>query len=155
MKMRIIEEYREVQESIAVCRSRKMTAERKLAKEIAQYQPAGDCNMGIDYSIERVQTSQHQQDIFETAHNIALLNKLIAELNQELQALFQQRDELRKSINMIGDVKKQVIMYRMDGLKVHMIARKLNYSQGHVYRILKEIDDMKKNCDNHATCEKM
>lgn len=90
---------------------------------------------GINYSQEKVQSSLHQQDIFTTANNIKIITSFIKELEEELVELKGQRNKLEKTINSLGDIKKQYIMYkikhpRMPNWKIanaiHVAPRTLN-----------------------------
>lgn len=139
--MEIIKEFRLVTEQIAVVKSRIRSAERDLEKFIYKSYCPPDVK-AIEYK-ERVQTSMHQIDMFEMAKNIIETQSRIHMLKVELESWYDQRDELEKTINSLGDVKKKVAMLLVKGEKQWRIAKEMNYSTRRIEQLVQEI---KKDC---------
>jgi len=135
--MKIIDEYKNIIEDIAITKSKLTTAERELQRNMYEYRPSEI--KAIDYSKDKVQSSNCQQPILVTANNIIELNNSIKILQQELQALYSQKNELEKTINNLGDINKQVMMLKIKGCTTGKIACTLNYSSRHIERLLSQI----------------
>jgi seryl-tRNA synthetase len=136
----IIQEYRSVTENIAVSKSRLQTVKRELCKNKNAFSPKDA--QGIDYSKERVQSSMHQESMIVVVHRIYELIEEQERLERELEELKVQQKELEKTINSLGDIKKQVLMLQIKGYPQYRIARELNYSKRHIERICSEIKKM-------------
>jgi DNA-binding NtrC family response regulator len=132
--MNIIQEYKIITEKIAVVKSQLISAKRDLRKNMNLYKPAD--SRAITYDKEKVQTSMQQQDFIVTAKNICILTNFINELQEELEELYKQREELEKTINSLGDIEKQFIMYKTKDPKMPMwkIANKLHIDRKTLYR---------------------
>ena len=141
--MKIIDEYKRVTEDIAVIKSQLQRARRNLDKNVNIYKPSD--LKGIDYSQERVQSSNNQPNIMEIAVKICSYKLSIDDLHKELDSLYKQRAELEKTINELGDLKKQILMLQIKGYQQWKIARELHYSQRWIEKICSEI---RKECGN-------
>lgn len=131
--MNIIDEYRRITERIAVQESQLVTATRDLKKVMDIYKPSD--SKAITYDQERVQTSMQQQSIFVTAKNIEILTGFIKEVKEELEELYSIKKNLEDTINELGDIRKKVLMYRIQGYSLSKIAKILNYSESHIKRL--------------------
>lgn len=134
--MEIIAEYRQLTKGIAVLNSRIKSKERELSKLTLTYAPR-DIG-GIDYSDPCVQTSLHHPDIVQVASKIYDLNKELKILRDELKEIMNQRDELDKCIDSLGDTKSKIMMLKIKGYTNRQISWELNYSKRHIERIVKE-----------------
>lgn len=141
--MKIIDEYKRVTEDIAVIKSQLQRARRNLDKNVNIYKPSD--LKGIDYSQERVQSSNNQPNIMEIAVKICSYKLSIDDLHKELDSLYKQRAKLEKTINELGDLKKQILMLQIKGYQQWKIARELHYSQRWIEKICSEI---RKECGN-------
>lgn len=135
--MNIIDEYRRIIEFIAVQKSQLTTAKRDLQRNMNIYKPAEA--KGIDYSQDKVQSSMQQQSIFIIAKNIYILTNFIQEIEDELEELYKQQMELEKTINNLGDTRKQIIMYRLKNYPIWKIANRLHLSTRTVDRYIAQI----------------
>lgn len=135
--MKIIEEYKNLTEEIAVIKSRIKTAKRKLDKNINIYKPSE--LKGIAYDQVKTQTTMRQQSIFITGNNILNLQEFIKESKKELKELEEQRKELENTINELGDVKKQVMFLLIKGYTQQRIADELHYSKRWIEKICVKI----------------
>jgi DNA-binding NtrC family response regulator len=140
IELNIIQEYKILTEEIAVAKSHLTRAKRDLKKQMETYKP--NEAKGIDYSVERVQTSAKEQDIMCTANNICVLTNLIKELEEELKELYKQRQELEDTINSLGDIEKQYIMYKTKDprMPVWKIAQKLHIGKASLYRKINKVE---------------
>lgn len=145
IELDIIREYKIITEQITVAKSQLERAKRDLQKNMDVYKPSDA--KGIAYDNERVQTSVQQQDIMETAKNICILTDFIRELKQVLEELNSQRKELEDTINSLGDIRKQYIMYkvRYPRMSNRIIASKIHVSPRTLDNYIKQIKDLKKN----------
>lgn len=143
--MDIIQEYRRITERIAVQSSQLTTAKRDLQKNMNIYKPSDA--KGIDYSQEKVQSSLHQQDIFTTANNIKIITSFIKELEEELVELKGQRNKLEKTINSLGDIKKQYIMYKIKNPRMPnwKIANEIHVAPRTLNNYIRQIKEENKN----------
>lgn len=143
IELNIIQEYKIITEKIAVAKSQLTTARRDLQKNMDTYRPSDA--KGIDYSKERVQASMQQQDIMVTANNICILTEYIRELENELKELYDQRKELEDTINSLGDVTKQYVMYKIKEPKMPnwKIAQKAHVSLRTLERSIRELKVIK------------
>lgn len=133
----IIEEYRELTESITVVKSCITSIERELNKTIKTFQPN---DLGaIDYSKPAVQTSFSQESLAAVCIKLHDLNTELEDLKTELNSLYKQRDEIERVINDLGDIEKKVIMLRIKGFQNWKIAKQLNYSLPGIEKIFKRI----------------
>ncbi len=141
----IIEEYRKLTESIAVVRSCITSTKReknKLIRENINF-PRG---LGaIDYSMPAVQTSFFQGDLATAYIKIHDLEVELMNLEEELEALLEQRNELEKIINDLGDVEKKAMMLRIKGYTNIKISEKMHYSERQIERIFKNIREKQKD----------
>ncbi|GKX27860.1 hypothetical protein SH1V18_03400 [Vallitalea longa] len=137
--MNIIQEYTRVVEAIAVANSQLISAKRELQKIMNTYRPPEI--KGLNYDQEKVQVSTRQQNIMITANNICILTNYINELKAELEELNEQRRDLENTINSLGDVKKQYIMYKMKDPKMPnwKIANKAHVSLSTLKRNIKDV----------------
>ncbi|WP_273327896.1 hypothetical protein [Vallitalea guaymasensis] len=138
--MTIVQEYRRIVERIAVQESQLTTAKIDLQKNMNIYKPTDV--KAITYDQERVQTSMQQHSIFIIANNILILTNFIKELELEIKKLNEQKVELEKTINELGDIKKKVTMYMIKGYPQWKIARELHYSKRHIERICSQLKDV-------------
>lgn len=101
---------------------------------------------GIDYSLDKVQSSMQQQDIFITAKNINILTNFIQETESELEQLYTQKKDLEDTINELGDIKKQYVMYkiRYPRMSNRIIANKIHVSPRTLDNYIKQIKDLQK-----------
>ncbi len=143
--MNIIQEYGIVTERIAVTKSQITRAKRDLQKNLDVYKP-NDIK-AITYDKERVQESTNQEGILVVAKNISILTNFINELEDELQELYQQRSDLERVINGLGDTKKKVAMYMIKGYPQWKIARELHYSKSWIENLCRQIN---KECGESA-----
>lgn len=132
--MNIIDEYRKVTEDIAVVKSCLTSINRDIKKLINAYRP-GDVK-SIDYSKDRVKTSNYQIDIFDNYTKMQDLFKERDNTELELKSLYTQRNELEKVINDLGDINKKVIMLKVKGYTNWKVADILHYSVRHIERIV-------------------
>lgn len=142
MTKTIIEEYRQLTEDIAVIKSCITSTERDIKKTINTYSP-GDLG-AIDYSKPVVQTSCSQESIAEVWTRLHDLNAELQNLKAELESLYEQRDELEKVINGLGDVEKKVMMLRIKGYSNWKIAKELHYSVKGIEKIFQRIREKQK-----------
>ncbi len=143
--MNIIQEYGIVTERIAVTKSQITRAKRDLQKNLDVYKP-NDIK-AITYDKERVQESTNQEGILVVAQNISILTNFINELEDKLQELYQQRSDLERVINGLGDTKKKVAMYMIQGYPQWKIARELHYSKSWIEKLCRQIN---KECSESA-----
>lgn len=140
--MTIIEKYRELTEKIAVVKSCLTTTKREMNKLINVYRPR---EVGaIDYAAPAVQTSCSQEDIASVYRKIHDYGTEQQQLEAELQSLYEQRDELEKTINDLGDIKKQIVMLKIKGLSSYKIAGKFHYSVRRIQQIVSECESIEK-----------
>jgi len=147
--MKIIEEYKSIIEEIAITKSKLTTAERELQRNMYEYRPSE--MKAIDYSKDKVQSSNCQQSILVTAHNIVELNKDIFNLKEDLQGLYNQKNNLEIAINSLGDIENKIIMCKLKGLSNKRIARQLYITERTVYRYIKKIEE-NKSCHTLSEC---
>lgn len=141
----IIEEYRELTESIAVIKSCIISTDRDIKKTINTYQP-GDVG-AIDYSKPVVQTSISQESLTTVWTRLHDLNIELQNLKDELESLYKQRDDLEKVINDLGDTEKKFMMLRIKGYSNQRIADVLHYSKGGVNHVFERIYKKQKDGD--------
>lgn len=145
----IIEEYRRLTENIAVVKSSIASTKRAITKLIYANKP---CDIGaIDYTKPAVQTSHSQDDVISAYRKIHDLETEKQELESELQSLYEQRNELEKVINDLGDIEKKVMMLRIKGYSNQKIADILHYSKGGVNHIFERIYKKQKDGDEMGT----
>lgn len=99
---------------------------------------------------EKVTTSHVDNDPF--------LNYVakIEEIDKELELLYAEADMLEKYLGkmednlrgMKGTLEKVFVARYIDGLDVRKIAQKLNYSESHIYTLLKQVQKIVKNNNN-------
>lgn len=143
MTKTIIEEYRGLTEKIAVIKSSIASTKRAKLKLIYANEP---CDVGaIDYAKPKVQTSCSQDDLLIAYRKIHDLEIELEELETELQALYDQRNELEKVINDLGDNEKKCMMLRIKGYPNWKIAKEMNYSVRHIQRIFSSIIEKEKD----------
>lgn len=133
-KLKIIDEYRQITEQIAVLKSQKTSVERDLTKMSMTFRPLE--LKGMDYSMERVQRSSNQTNMFEMAEGIVNAQFEIQLISAELESWYKQRAELERVINELGDIKKRVVMLQIKGYPQWKIAKELNYSKRQIERII-------------------
>jgi DNA-binding NarL/FixJ family response regulator len=145
----IIEEYRRLTENIAVIKSSIASTKRAITKLIYANKP---CDIGaIDYTKPVVQTSHSQDDVISAYRKIHDLEVDKQELELELKALYEQRDEVEKVINDLGDIEKKAMMLRIKGYSNQKIADILHYSKGGVNHIFERIYKKQKDGDEMGT----
>lgn len=139
----IIEEYRRLTENIAVVKSSIASTRRSISKLIYANKP---CDIGaIDYTKPAVQTSHSQDDVIAAYRKIHDLEVEKQELESELQSLYEQRDELERVINDLGDKEKKAMMLRIKGYPNWKIAKEMNYSKRQVERIFQNLREKNKH----------
>lgn len=135
--MKIIDEYKELTEEIAVINSKIVRTEREIEKLMNTYRP---CEIkAIDYGTEVVQSSKVQDSLFFITDSINKLKKELEKLELESKSVTNQREEIEKVINSYGNCKKKIIMRRIKGDTVNEIACEFNYSKAHVRRLSREL----------------
>jgi len=140
----IIDEYRKITEDIAVVKSQIKSINREKSKLIYTYSPK---DIGaIDYSKPAVQVSNVPISITDAYIQIQGLEIGIQPLESELKSLHEQRDELEKVINDLGDIEKRTLMLRIKGYSNYRIAKELNYSVRGIEEIFKRIRKKEKVC---------
>lgn len=144
----IIDEYRKITEDIAVVKSRIKSINREKSKLIYTYSPK---DVGaIDYTKPAVQTSNvpiSVTDAYIQIHDLETEGQLI---ESELKSLNEQRDELEKVINDLGDNEKRCMMLRIKGYPNYRIAKELNYSVRGIEEIFKRIRKKEKVCGENV-----
>lgn len=141
----IVEEYRELTKKIAVVKSSISTNKREIDKLIKSNLNIPSCLGAIDYTKPAVQTSLFQGDLVSAYIKIHDLEVEQQELEAEKQSLYDQRDELEKVINGLGDREEKAMMLRIKGFPNWKIAKEMNYSQRRVEQIFKEIREKQKD----------
>lgn len=145
MQKTIIEEYRRLTECIAVVKSSLISNKREINKLI-RVNINIPCGLGaVDLTKPAVQTSFFQGDLVAAYIKIHDLEIEQQELEKELQSLYEQRDELEKTINGLGDVEKKAMMLRIKGYPNWKIAKEMNYSVRHIQRIFSNISKKQKD----------
>lgn len=140
-KRTIISEYKKLTEDIAVVKSRIKSVDREKSKLIYAYSPKA---IGaIDYSKPAVQTSNVPISITDAYTQIHELEAEKKQLEGELISAEDQRNELEKIIDSLGDIEKKCIMLRIKGYTNYRIAQKLNYSVRGIEEIFKRIREKK------------
>lgn len=143
-KKTIISEYKKLTEDIAVVKSCIKSVDREKSKLIYTYSPKA---IGaIDYSKPAVQTSNVPISITDAYIQIHELEAEKHQLEGELISVEDQRDELEKIIDSLGDIEKRCIMLRIKGYTNYRIAQKLNYSVRGIEEIFKRIREKEKAC---------
>ncbi len=144
----IIEEYREITEAIAVVKSSIKSTNRAISKLVYTYSPK---DIGaIDYSKPAVQTSNVPISVTDVYRQIHDLETERQQLETELKSLYEQRDELEKVINDLGDTEKRCMMLRIKGYSNHRIAKELNYSVRGIEEIFRRIRKKEKVCGENV-----
>ncbi len=141
----IIEEYRRLTENIAVVKSSISSNKREITKLIRSNLNFPSGLGAIDYSKPAVQTSLFQGDLVQAYVKIHDIEVEQQELEAELKALYEQRDELEKVINGLGDKEKKAMMLRIKGFPNWKIAKEMSYSQRQVERIFQNIKEKQKD----------
>ncbi len=143
-KRTIISEYKKLTEDIAVVKSRIKSVDREKSKLIYAYSPK---SIGaIDYSKPAVQTSNVPISITDAYTQIHELEAEKKQLEGELISAEDQRNELEKIIDSLGDIEKKCIMLRIKGYTNYRIAQKLNYSVRGIEEIFKRTREKEKAC---------
>lgn len=142
--MNIIDEYKDVMERIAVVKSKLTTAKRELDKEINACRP-GDIQ-GIRYDKEKIQSSYQQKEALETLTNIHIWDRHIKLLQGELNGLYDQRRDLERAVDEMGDIKKAYLMYKLKDPRTPnwKIAQKVHVSPRTLNNYIRQIKDAEK-----------
>lgn len=146
----IIEEYRNLTESIAVIRSCITSTKREKFKLINENMNIPRGLSAIDYTVPAVQTSLFQGDLASAYIKIHDLETELMSLEKEFEALLEQRNDLEKVINDLGDVEKKVMMLRIKGCTNRKIAERLHYSERGIENIFKRIKEKENVCGENV-----
>ncbi|GAB6107811.1 sigma-70 RNA polymerase sigma factor region 4 domain-containing protein [Fusibacter bizertensis] len=134
--MKIIEEYRQLTEEIAVLNSKIKSKERALNKLMMTYAPSG--SKAIDYSSVRVQSKKNLPDIIEIADKIYEVKGELSDLKAELEEVVEQRDTLDEFIKTLGESKATALTLRIKGFTNRQISCEMHMSQRHIERLVSE-----------------
>lgn len=138
IKKTIIEEYRLLTEDIAVVKSCITSNERKITYLLCGNRPR---EIGaVDLTKPKVQSSGFQDDLITACRRIHDLEQELTDLRIELKSLYDQRNELEKAINDLGDLRKQIVMLKIKGWSTHRIAKKFSYTERRINQIVKECE---------------
>ncbi|QOR34429.1 DUF1492 domain-containing protein [Clostridium sp. 'deep sea'] len=143
MKIKIIEEYKKLIQEIAALKSEIARKERHLRRLRDIYKPMEIT--AIDYSHDNIRGTAKQANIMDVAREINELSFDIDCLKEDLNEAVNQRKELERVVNGLGDVEKQIAMHHMRDprMPAWKIAKAVHVSKRTVYNYLKKIDEKK------------
>lgn len=132
--MKIIEEYRNLTEEIAVIDSQITSKQREIQQLKDTYKPLEI--KAVCYSEVTSKAGYHPKDLLDVTDEINELVEEVKELKSLKIELHEQRHKLEEVIDGFGDKKKKVVMMRIKGMTISEIADEMNYCERHVWRIM-------------------
>lgn len=139
--MIIIKNYYDQQQELSIAKYRLNTLEGKKKIYFNATQPKA-----VVVKETVVLSTVHADMMTEYTAKIEDIDKKIAILTQEIVLLEQNLSKMEECIrNIKGSLETVFVAKYIDGLKVKQIAKKTDYSESHVYKILSDIREIIKD----------